>query len=492
LYQYASGSLDSNEVSCFGYNDGGAEVTASGAHAPYTYQWFGGSSAATASIDNLYSGVYSVTIRDTNNCMVNRSIVLVEPPSLTFNTSVNTAESCLGACDGEVFVDSLAGGVAPYTALLTNNQSGYITSHSIINDYILNVCSGDYTVALTDVNACLSLVIPGGISQQMLAYDAYTTADILGLEDTVCHAASTGELAVSVPDSNPSYTYSWQDLNSGVVSTNATATNLAAGVYVLLADYNNTLGCTSSDTIEIIEYSAITNAVTIEDVDCYGASTGSILASASGTMPNYSYTWSSGQTTELASNLSAGTYVLTVEDGNGCENIFTYNVTEPALLTVNITESSYVLTAGTPLGGTLPFSYSWREQSNPNTSIGTGMTYTVANYGIYYVLVTDGNGCTRESNEFDYIETGFAQVSSDIVLSIYPNPFKDETTIDFGRVVKTVSIKVVDVFGKLIEEHSILNTDKHILKRESKASGIYFVEIEVEQKEKMIYKLIIK
>ena len=130
LYQYASGSLDSNEVSCFGYNDGGAEVTASGAHAPYAYQWFGGSSATTASIDNLYSGVYSVTIRDTNNCMVNRSIVLVEPSSLTFNTSANTAESCLGACDGEVFVDSLAGGVAPYTALLTNNQSGYITSHS--------------------------------------------------------------------------------------------------------------------------------------------------------------------------------------------------------------------------------------------------------------------------------------------------------------------------------------------------------------------------
>ena len=30
LYQYASGSLDSNEVSCFGYNDGGAEVTALG------------------------------------------------------------------------------------------------------------------------------------------------------------------------------------------------------------------------------------------------------------------------------------------------------------------------------------------------------------------------------------------------------------------------------------------------------------------------------
>ena len=48
------------------------------------------------------------------------------------------------------------------------------------------------------------------------------------------------------------------------------------------------------------------------------------------------------------------------------------------------------------------------------------------------------------------------------------------------------------MFGKLIEEYSIENTDKHILKRENKASGIYFIEIEVEQKEKSIYKLIVE
>jgi len=67
-----------------------------------------------------------------------------------------------------------------------------------------------------------------------------------------------------------------------------------------------------------------------------------------------------------------------------------------------------------------------------------------------------------------------------VALSIYPNPFREETTVDFGREVKQVSIRVVDVFGKLIEEYSITNTDKHILKRNNKASGIYFVEIEVE------------
>ena len=489
LIQYVGG----NDISCFGYNDGGAIASASGAHTPYAYEWVGGSSATTSTIDNLYAGTYSVLVRDTNNCMVNGSISLTEPLALTFNTSVNAAESCLGACDGVIFIDNLSGGVAPYAALLTNNITASISSHIVSNDSVLGVCSGDYTVALTDINDCPSSVIAGGINQQAVDYDTITVAEIISLASPICNASSIGVLNVANPIS--SYSYSWENINNPgvVISLGVQATNLTAGVYVLLADYNNTLGCTATDTIEIIEYSAITNTVTIEHVACYGESTGSILASASGTVPNYSYTWSSGQTTALASNLSVGTYMLTIEDGNTCENIFTYNVTEPQVLTVNITESSpYVLTAGTPLGGIAPFSYSWRKDPDANTSIGTGITYTVTNYGIYYVLVTDGNGCTTESNSIDLTVTGLGQVSSGISLSIYPNPFKDETTVDFGREIQVASIKVVDVFGKLIEEHSVINTDKHILKRENKASGIYFMEIEAEQQEKVIYKLIVE
>jgi hypothetical protein len=493
LYQYASGGLDSNEISCFGYNDGGAQVTAFGGYGPYTYQWFGGSSATTAAIDNLYSGVYSVTVKDINNCMVNRSIVLAEPSVLTFNTSINTIESCLGACDGTILVDSLSGGVALYSALLTDNQTGFITSHSIVNDYILNVCSGDYTVSLTDINNCPSSVIAGGVNQQLVDYDAYTVAAISPSTNIICNASSTGVLTVLSPNSSTGYSYSWENLNNvGVaIASGFQADSLAAGIYILLADYNNTSGCTVTDTLEIIEHSAIMNTVTIENIDCYGGSTGSILASSFGTVSPYSYTWSSGQITPLASNLSAGSYTLTVVDGNNCERDFTYNITEPQALSVNITESSYVLTAGTPFGGTLPFTYSWREQSNPTTSLGNGITYTVSNYGTYYVIVTDGNGCLVESNIFEYIGTSIGQLSSGVALSIYPNPFKQETTVDFGKEVKQANLRVVDVFGKLIEEHSVIDTDKYILKRENKASGIYFIEIEVEG-DKLFHKIIIE
>jgi hypothetical protein len=77
-------------------------------------------------------------------------------------------------------------------------------------------------------------------------------------------------------------------------------------------------------------------------------------------------------------------------------------------------------------------------------------------------------------------------------LSIYPNPFREETTVDFGRDIAQATIRVVDVFGKHIEEYNITNTNKHIITRNNKANGIYFVEIKVNQQETVMFKLIIE
>jgi len=492
-YQYA----DSIDVSCFGYNDGGAEVSVIGGHTPYTYEWVGGSSATTSAIDNLYAGTYSVLVRDINNCMVNGSISLTEPLALTFNTSTNTAESCLGACDGVIFIDSLAGGVSPYTALLTNNITASIDSHDVSNDFvILGVCSGEYTIVLTDVNDCPSSVIAGGINQQLVDYDSYTQAmiNILTAEDTICHASSTGMLTVLNPNMNVDYTYSWQDLNGIIVSTDIIADNLSAGVYILYAAYDNTSGCTTTDTLEIFALSEITNTVTKVDVNCFGDSTGSIVAIASGGLSPYSYLWNTipVHTDSAVTNLEEGSYILTVTDTNNCENEFLYTINQVPEIVIDITvNNTYILAASVLSGGTAPYTYQWNDAGGI-ISGATSSSYTVSSNGTYYVMVIDANDCKLSSDSFPYGEATAVIESALLTLSIYPNPFKEETTVDFGREIQVASIRIVDVFGKLVEEHSIKNTDKHILKRGNKASGIYFMEIEVEQKEKINYKLIIE
>ena len=500
LIQYVGG----NDVSCFGEYDGEAMVLAWGAHAPYTYQWYGpnGFNSNNDSIVNLEAGIYSVTVRDTNNCMVNRSINLVEPAYLYFTTLGATDESCLGACNGEIAID-ITGGVGPYVGIATENTTGNVITSLMNNDSIVpGICSGDYTVTITDANDCPSSVINGGVDQQVIGTSVFTTATIdpAAIVHVLCNGTATGSLQVLNPNTtNPNYSYSWQNINNpgNLISTGTSATNLMAGTYVLYAHYSdvnnlgqNYVGCTTTDTVSITELSALQAAAVIADVDCYGNNTGSVVVSQiiGGTNP-YNLQWNPGGTN---TNLTAGTYTLTITDNNNCQEVDTFEVNQPQALVANITQNGYVLTATTPVGGTAPFSYSWREQSNPNTQIGSGSTYTVSNYGIYYAIVTDANGCISQSNSFEYIETGIDQVSSEIALSIYPNPFRDETTVDFGREIKDATISVVDVFGKQLEQYKLTNTAKHILTRNNKASGVYFVEIEVEGTEKYIKKLIIE
>ncbi|MDC3395298.1 T9SS type A sorting domain-containing protein [Flavobacteriales bacterium] len=500
LIQYVGG----NDVSCFGEDDGEAMVMAWGAHAPYAYQWYGpnGFNSNNDSIADLEAGIYSVTVRDTNNCMVNRSINLVEPAYLYFTTLGATDESCLGACNGEIAIN-ITGGVGSYVGIATENTTGNVITSPMNNDSIVpGICSGDYTITVTDANDCPSSVINGGVDQQTIGTSVLTTATIdpTAITHVLCNGTATGSLQVLSPNTNPNYSYSWQNVNNTVIISDTTvATNLMAGTYVLYAHYSdannlgqNYVGCTTTDTVSVTELSALQAAATITDVDCYGNATGKLVAGqvVGGSSP-YALQWNpGGMTGSVFNNLTAGTYTLTITDDNNCQEVDTFEVTQPQALTANITQNGYVLTAATPVGGVAPFSYSWREQLQGQ--VGTGVTYTVSNYGTYYVIVKDANDCVSQSNSFEYEEPTSIVDAERIDLSIYPNPFRDEATVDFGREVDGATISVVDVFGKQLEQYILTNTDKHILKRNNKASGVYFVEIEVEGTEKYIKKLIIE
>ena len=502
ISQYYNGTTDANEVSCFGYNDGEVSVSVWGGHGPYTYAWAGinppNFTANTATISNLYAGVYSVTIRDTNDCMINRGVELIQPDMLTFNTSVVIDESCYGACDGEIVVDSIAGGVATYSAQLTDNITAITTVHAIMGNSITAVCSGDYTVALTDINSCPSVVIAGGIDQQLVETLEFTEANIGVVSGEVCYGASTGELAVLNPNINTGYTYSWENTNNPgqSIAITTTVAGLLAGTYVLLADYNNTVGCTATDSFTITSMPMLEITYhTVSDVLCNGGNTGEVMVVPSVDVVNPTYSWSNGSNTSAASNLQAGTYILTMTDINGCDQDFSYTVNEPSAVVVNVSATQIYILNANATGGTPPYSYSWREQSSSNTSLGSQATYTVGSNGIYYVVVTDDNGCEETSEVTTYNEgtTGLDNApATNIELNIYPNPFKDATTVDFGRVIKEAKITVVDVYGKLIETHKLESQATYVIKRNTKASGVYFMEIEIEGQELIIYKIVVE
>ena len=98
-------------------------------------------------------------------------------------------------------------------------------------------------------------------------------------------------------------------------------------------------------------------SVTVGEPDVLVASSTSVQATCNeangsinltvlgGTAP-YSYQWSNGQTTATAVGLSAGTYVVTVTDGLGCEAVQTVQIDEPTLLVVEEVSVEGVSCAG--------------------------------------------------------------------------------------------------------------------------------------------------
>ena len=184
---------------------------------------------------------------------------------------------------------------------------------------------------------------------------------------------------------------------------------------------------------------------------------------------------------------------MTVTDNNNCHQADTFEVSQPQPLSTSITQSGYVLSSAVPTGGVPPYTYSWLEQTQPTLELGSLISYTVGVYGTYYVIVTDANGCEFISNAITYGDgLGTIDLSGDITLSIYPNPFREETTVDFGQKISSASITIVDIYGKLIERYDLTDTDRYSIKRTNKASGVYFMEIEVNSQYLSTIKLIVE
>ncbi|MBS1637382.1 MAG: choice-of-anchor L domain-containing protein [Bacteroidetes bacterium] len=371
-------------IACNGNNSGSASVSASGGTGAYTYSWSTTPVQTTSTASGLTAGIYSVTIKDANNCALTKTITLTQPALLSSTITAKTNVLCYGNTTGAATVTA-GGGNAPYTYSWTTTpaQSGASAA---------NLGAGTYTVIIKDANNCQASNTVA-ITQPTAALSANITSQT----NVLCYGNATGSASVTAAGGAGSYTYSW---NTSPSQTNAAAVNLSAGSYVVtVKDANN---CTVTTPVTITQpasnVSAVINSQT--NVSCFGGTNGSATAIASGGVPGYTYSWNTSpvQTTATASGLSAGTYNVIVKDANNCSYSLLANITQPAsALTSTITSQSNVLCYGNTSGsatvsgggGTPAYSYSW------NTSpVQTNATATNLASGTYTVTVKDQNNCS--------------------------------------------------------------------------------------------------
>ena len=301
-------------------------------------------------------------------------LVAITPPAcgVTVTAAVGTNPSC-GSNNGSATATA-TGGTTPYTYAWTPSGGTNATASGL--------SAGTYTVTVTDNLGCT-----GTASVTLTATSSITST--VTSTNILCSGGNTGTATVTATGGTTPYTYLW---NPGGETTQ-TATGLSIGTYtVTVTDAN---GCNATNSVTISQ-PPLLNASTSSTTATCGQNNGSATVTVTGGTSPYTYLWNpGGGTTATISNISAGTYTVTVFDSNGCNVNAAVTVANSSGINTSITAFTDVLCNGfstgsatvTATGGTTPYTYSW------SPSGGTNATATGLSAGTYTVTVTDANGC---------------------------------------------------------------------------------------------------
>jgi gliding motility-associated-like protein len=199
---------------------------------------------------------------------------------------------------------------------------------------------------------------------------------------------ANGFANVTVSGGSGNYTYTWNTPSGG---NSASINGLAAGSYTVTVE--DAAGCSTVENVVVNNISDMVLRGTVLNATCGSPASGVIAVQVSGGTAPYIYAWSNGANTNSISNLVAGTYCLTVTDGNGCNQISCYTISSSGNLAIAVStttatcgENNGSATATASLGQA-PYNYVWSNGQ-------VGATASNLNAGTYFVTATDASGCS--------------------------------------------------------------------------------------------------
>ena len=266
------------------------------------------------------------------------------------------------------------------------------------------------------------------------------------ITNATCNSVANGKIELSVSGGTEPYQYKWTTgrTSSGIY-------NVGSGTYSVLVMDDN--GCTAMETFSVSEPSALAIFETPTNPSC-GESNGSIDVNVLGGTEPYSYAWKgTTQTTNVVENLSTGTYVLTVTDGNGCTSTKTISLSEqnaPTITLQSVTASKCNDATGSieiaVANGTTPYTYEWSDSSEVANALNRPKMFA----GDYTLTVIDGKNCRAT-----------------LAVTVPPIPFKQPeiALVSYGKQSKHNLI--------VWKKEQTNEIDKYLIYRETEQNGEY-------------------
>jgi gliding motility-associated-like protein len=435
--------VSQTNILCFGNNNGNAIVSANGGVGPYTFVWTSNGIIlqtdslvlSTDTLNNALPGQYIVEVTDNTGCITNFTVDITGPTSALNIVSLAVTNATCGNSDGTASL-VVNGGTIGAGYQYNWQPSGGSSSTAT------NLAVGSYTITVTDANACTTdtLIAIGNINGPIVSISNFTNPTCNGLANGTASATATGGTG--------SLTYQW----STGAANSTTINNLGGGVYTVIA--TDSLGCSGSVNVTLVEPALITANLVTTAAYC-GTSTGGALANASGGTGPLSFEWINGSTGNATTGLPPGTCNVTITDSVGCVQIFTGFVETTGAFTVDA-GLNVTIDAGTSIelqgNGPSDGVYNWSpiEFLSCTTCVNTLATPEVTTV---YVLTVNQNGCVAT----DTVLVEVIEKCGDIFVPSGFTPNGDDTNDMLkvrGNCIKELDFKVFDRWGELVFQTS--------------------------------------
>ena len=236
------------------------------------------------------------------------TVNIYEPDSLYIDSTIYTNIQCYSFCNGSIQSINAIGGTQPYTY----SVNGGLQQSSMA--YFNNYCAGTYTVEVFDENNCVAqdLIIidePSELNVQ-IATSEWNNYQIR------CNGENSGYADFTISGGISPYIKTCIEVATGDTiqsSSSSHIDSISAGLYRFIVE--DSRGCVSSTDIVYYEPDPIVHSFVPTHVSCNGWNNGALIDIVSGgvgTATSYVYSWNTGDSTYSISNLSVGTYTITV------------------------------------------------------------------------------------------------------------------------------------------------------------------------------------